>query len=88
MKTAMTLTVLAAATLMVALGLGLQACSTAPMSQYQIDEQLASVREQQTGNQLGARVSTGVLMYPLSDQGAIVGVSLTGAKYYPDQNLN
>jgi len=31
--------------LMVALGLGLQACSTAPMSLYQVEEQRASVRE-------------------------------------------
>jgi hypothetical protein len=31
--------------LMVALGLGLQACSTAPMSPYQVEEQRASVRE-------------------------------------------
>ncbi|HRD50711.1 MAG TPA: YSC84-related protein [Candidatus Contendobacter sp.] len=183
--------------LMVALGLGLQACSTAPMSQHQVDEQRASVREmanetlgqlyqqypgarrqieraagyavfsnfglkvlfmgsatgegiavshatrrttfmrmvelqpgygfgvqrfrlvfvfetpqafdqfvnsgwefganamasaktstQKMGNQLGATVSPGVLMYQLSDQGAIVGVSLTGAKYYPDPDLN
>lgn len=183
--------------LMIALGLGLQACSTAPMSEYQVDEQRASIREmandtlgqlyqqypgarrqieraagyavfsnfglkvlfmgsatgqgiavsratrretfmrmvelqpgygfgvqrfrlvfvfetpqaldqfvnsgwefganamasaktsaQQMGNQLGATVSPGVLMYQLSDQGAIVGVSITGAKYYPDQNLN
>ena len=43
---------------------------------------------QQMGNQLGVSVSPGVLMYQLSDQGAIVGVSLTGAKYYPDPNLN
>lgn len=183
--------------LMITLGLGLQACSTAPMSEYQVDEQRASIREmandtlgqlyqqypgarrqieraagyavfsnfglkvlfmgsatgqgiavsratrretfmrmvelqpgygfgvqrfrlvfvfetpqaldqfvnsgwefganamasaktsaQQMGNQLGATVSPGVLMYQLSDQGAIVGVSITGAKYYPDQNLN
>lgn len=183
--------------LMVALGLGLQACSTAPMSQHQVDEQRASVREmanetlgqlyqqypgarrqieraagyavfsnfglkvlfmgsatgegiavshatrrttfmrmvelqpgygfgvqrfrlvfvfetpqafdqfvnsgwefganamasaktstQKMGNQLGVTVSPGVLMYQLSDQGAIVGVSLTGAKYYPDPDLN
>ncbi len=183
--------------LMVALGLGLQACTTAPMSPYQVDEQRASVRElanetlaqlyqqypdarrriqrsagyavfsnfglkvlfmgsatgegiavnhatrretfmrmvelqpgygfgvqrfrlvfvfenpqafdqfvysgwefganvmasartstQQMGNQLGVSVSPGVLMYQLSDQGAIVGVSITGAKYYPDPNLN
>ena len=183
--------------LLVALGLGLQACSTAPMSQYQVDEQRTSIREmanetlaqlyqqypgarrqieraagyavfsnfglkvlfmgsatgeglavshatrretfmrmvelqpgygfgvqrfrlvfvfetpqafdqfvysgwefganamasaqtstQQMGNQLGVSVSPGVLMYQLSDQGAIVGVSITGAKYYPDANLN
>ena len=185
------------ASLMVALGLGLQACSTAPMSQYQVDEQRADIRAmasetlaqlyqrypdarrqiqraagyavfsnfgfkvlfmgsatgeglavshatrretfmrmvelqpgygfgvqrfrlvfvfetpqaldqfmysgwefganamaaaqtstQRMGNQLGVSVSPGVLMYQLSDQGAIVGVSITGAKYYPDANLN
>lgn len=48
----------------------------------------AQTRTQQMGNQLGVTVSPGVLMYQLSDQGAIVGVSITGAKYYPDANLN
>jgi len=48
----------------------------------------AQTRTQQMGSQLGVSVSPGVLMYQLSDQGAIVGVSLTGAKYYPDPNLN
>ena len=48
----------------------------------------AQTSTQQMGNQLGASVSPGVLMYQLSDQGAIVGVSITGAKYYPDPNLN
>jgi lipid-binding SYLF domain-containing protein len=48
----------------------------------------AQTRTQQMGNQLGATVSPGMLMYQLSDQGAIVGVSITGAKYYPDPNLN
>lgn len=48
----------------------------------------ANTRTQQMGNQLGVSVSPGVLMYQLSDQGAIVGVSITGAKYYPDANLN
>ena len=43
---------------------------------------------QQMGSQLGVSVSPGVLMYQLSEQGAIVGVSITGAKYYPDPNLN
>ena len=43
---------------------------------------------QQMGNQLGVSVSPGVLMYQLSDQGAIVGVSITGAKYFPDPDLN
>jgi lipid-binding SYLF domain-containing protein len=48
----------------------------------------AQTRTQQMGSQLGMSVSPGVLMYQLSDQGAIVGVSLTGAKYYPDPDLN
>lgn len=43
---------------------------------------------QQMGSQLGVSVSPGVLMYQISEQGAIVGVSITGAKYYPDPNLN
>ena len=33
-------------------------------------------------------VSDGVKMYQLSDTGAIVGVSLTAAKYYKDDDLN
>ncbi len=33
-------------------------------------------------------VSDGVKMYQLSDTGAIVGVSITGAKYYKDDDLN
>ena len=48
----------------------------------------ANTSTQQMGNQLGVSVSPGVLMYQLSDQGAIVGLSITGAKYYPDANLN
>ena len=48
----------------------------------------ANTRTQQMGNQLGVAVSPGVLMYQISDQGAIVGVSITGAKYYPDADLN
>ncbi len=48
----------------------------------------AQTSTQQMGNQLGVSVSPGVLMYQISDQGAIVGVSITGAKYYPDAGLN
>ncbi|MFO1419786.1 MAG: YSC84-related protein [Candidatus Competibacteraceae bacterium] len=48
----------------------------------------AQTRTQQMGNQLGVSVSPGVLMYQLSEQGAIVGISITGAKYYPDSSLN
>ncbi len=48
----------------------------------------AQTSTQQMGNQMGVSISPGVLMYQLSDQGAIVGVSITGAKYYPDPNLN
>ena len=33
-------------------------------------------------------VSQGVYMYQLTVEGAIVGVSLTGAKYYKDKDLN
>lgn len=47
----------------------------------------------QTGTQgggagLGVSVSPGVTMYQLSGTGAIVGVSVTGAKYYKDDALN
>ena len=51
---------------------------------------MASARTstQQMGNQLGVSVSPGVLMYQISEEGAIVGVSITGAKYYPDPDLN
>lgn len=48
----------------------------------------AQSRTQEMGNQMGVSVSQGVLMYQLSGTGAIVGVSITGAKYYPDANLN
>ncbi len=48
----------------------------------------AQTSTQQMGSQLGVSVSPGVLMYQLTDEGAIVGVSITGAKYYPDSNLN
>jgi hypothetical protein len=33
-------------------------------------------------------VSKGVKMFQLNDEGAIVGVSLTAAKYYNDKELN
>ena len=32
--------------------------------------------------------SEGIKMYQLSDEGAIIGVSLTGARYYKDDDLN
>ena len=41
------------------------------------------------GGEAGAvTVSDGVKMYQLSDTGAIVGVSITAAKYYKDDELN
>jgi lipid-binding SYLF domain-containing protein len=40
------------------------------------------------GGGLGAVVSPGVEMYQISETGAIVGISLTGAKYYKDDALN
>jgi lipid-binding SYLF domain-containing protein len=36
----------------------------------------------------GAVVSPGVTMYQLTQEGAIAGVSITGAKYYKDDALN
>jgi lipid-binding SYLF domain-containing protein len=43
---------------------------------------------QGAGAQMGATVAPGVTMYQLSEQGAIVGVSITGAKYYRNDQLN
>jgi lipid-binding SYLF domain-containing protein len=40
------------------------------------------------GSQMGATVSPGVTMYQLTEKGVIVGISITGAKYYKDDNLN
>jgi hypothetical protein len=40
------------------------------------------------GGRLGATVAPGVTMYQLSETGAIVGISITGAKYYKDDELN
>lgn len=40
------------------------------------------------GGRLGVTVSPGIRMYQLSEEGAIVGVSITGAKYYKDDELN
>jgi len=37
---------------------------------------------------LGTVVSRGMTMYQLSGEGAIVGVSVTGAKYYKNDDLN
>lgn len=36
----------------------------------------------------GLTLSSGVTMYQLTDQGVIVGVSITGAKYFKDASLN
>ena len=40
------------------------------------------------GGRLGVSVAPGVTMYQLSEEGAIVGISITGAKYYKDEELN
>jgi len=40
------------------------------------------------GGRLGVNVSEGVRMYQLSEEGAIVGISITGAKYSKDDELN
>jgi lipid-binding SYLF domain-containing protein len=49
----------------------------------------AAKNEKGGGGDAGAvTVSDGVKLYQLSDTGAIVGVSLTAAKYYKDDDLN
>jgi lipid-binding SYLF domain-containing protein len=48
----------------------------------------AKTSTQGAGAQMGATVAPGVTMYQLSEQGAIVGVSITGAKYYKNDQLN
>ena len=52
---------------------------------------LAAAKDDQGAGGGGAGAVTfnnGVKMYQLSDTGAIVGVSITGAKYYKDDDLN
>jgi len=48
----------------------------------------AKTSTQGAGAQMGATVAPGVVMYQLSEQGAIVGISITGAKYYKNDELN
>jgi lipid-binding SYLF domain-containing protein len=48
----------------------------------------AKTSTQGGGAQMGATVAPGVTMYQLSEQGAIVGISITGAKYYKNDQLN
>ncbi|HSR10152.1 MAG TPA: YSC84-related protein [Thermodesulfobacteriota bacterium] len=43
---------------------------------------------QGSGGRLGVSVSSGVRMYQLTEAGAIVGISIAGAKYYKDDELN
>lgn len=52
---------------------------------------LAAAKDDQGAGGGGAGAVTfnnGVKMYQLSDTGAIIGVSITGAKYYKDDDLN
>ena len=51
---------------------------------------MASAKTKTEGGALAGAVtvSKGVKMFQLNDEGAIVGVSLTGAKYYKDKELN
>lgn len=52
---------------------------------------LAAAKDDQGAGGGGAGALTfnnGVKMYQLSDTGAIIGVSITGAKYYKDDDLN
>ena len=51
---------------------------------------LASAKDGSTGSGAAGALSFshGVKLYQFSDTGAIVGVSITGAKYYKDDDLN
>ena len=51
---------------------------------------MASAKTKTEGGALAGAVtvSKGVKMFQLNDEGAIVGVSLTAAKYYRDEELN
>jgi len=51
---------------------------------------MASAKTKTEGGALAGAVSVskGVKMFQLNDEGAIVGVSLTAAKYYKDKDLN
>jgi len=51
---------------------------------------MASAKTKAEGGALAGAVtvSKGVQMFQLNDEGAIVGVSLTAAKYYKDSQLN
>ena len=51
---------------------------------------MAAVQSSAAGGGAAAAitVSPGVTMYQLTQGGAIAGISLTGAKYYKDPDLN
>ena len=51
---------------------------------------MAAAKDESQGSSAAGALtfSHGVKMYQLSDTGAIVGVSITGAKYYKDDDLN
>ncbi len=51
---------------------------------------MAAAKTKRAGGALAgaATVSDGVYMYQITEAGAIVGVSITGAKYYKDTELN
>ena len=51
---------------------------------------MASAKTKAEGGALAGAVtvSNGVKMFQLNDEGAIVGVSITAAKYYKDKELN
>ena len=51
---------------------------------------MAAAKSESEGGGVAGAVTfrEGVKMYQLSETGAIVGVSITGAKYYRDKDLN
>lgn len=48
----------------------------------------ASNPDEQVGGDLGVNVAPGITLYQLTQEGAMVGLSITGAKYWRNDDLN
>lgn len=48
----------------------------------------ANDKKNDVGGDLGANVAPGITLYQLTEEGAMVGLSITGAKYWRNDDLN